>query len=333
MSAGPTIGFSVPDSVLSTTLANYRPTLEDNIFKANPLFYWLAGRYQREAGLPEALQGARGQKKMLSGGSSIVIPLMYETNSTADSYSAYGLLDTTPQEGITAAEYNWKQYSATVSISGKEEAQNSGPQQIINLLEGKIKQAEMSLAEVMNQHAFSTGTDSTTNLLGLQTIVATTGTVGNISRTGNSWWQSSVRTSEGSFAANGLNAMRIMYNNVSKGSIHPDFIITDQSDFERYEAALQPQERFTDSRVADGGFQNLKFKGAVMFFDAYAPSGYMYFLNSQYLNLVVHSRRDFVTTEFVKPENQDARIAQILWMGELTCSNAARQGVIQGLTA
>lgn len=259
--------------------------------------------------------------------------LMYEKNSTARSYSGYEQLDTTPQEGITSAEYNWKQYSASIAISGKEEAQNAGPQRIINLLEGKMKQAEMSLAEKMNEHAFSTGTDSTSNLLGLQTIVATTGTAGNISRTGNSWWQSSVRTAEGSFAANGLNAMRVMYNNVSKGSIHPDFIITDQADFERYEAALQPQERFTDTKVADGGFQNLKFKGATMFFDTYCTAGYMYFLNSEYLNLMVHNRRDFATTDFVKPENQDARIAQILWMGELTSSNNARQGVIQGLTA
>lgn len=74
MAAGPTIGFSVPDSVLSTTLANYKPKLEDNIFKANPLMYWLAGRYQQEAGLPEALQGSRGKKRVIEGGSSIVIP-------------------------------------------------------------------------------------------------------------------------------------------------------------------------------------------------------------------------------------------------------------------
>lgn len=322
--------FSVPDSVLSTTLANYRDTLEDNIFRANPLFYYLVGRYPDVAGNSVR---SKGQKKVLDGGESIVVPLMYEKNSTASSYTGYGILDTTPQDGITAAKFNWKQYSVSISISGKEERQNAGENRIVNLLESKMKQAEMSLQEKLDEHAFGAGTDSSTNLLGLQTIVATTGTVGGIARSGNSWWQAKVTTSVGSFSANGLDSMRTMYNNVTRGSDKCDIIITDQNDFERYEKVLQPQERFTDTQMADGGFQNLKFKGAPLTFDLYCTAGYMYFLNSKYLNWYVHQDADFATSDFVKPENQDARVAQVLIMGELCVSNNARQGVLQGLTA
>lgn len=322
--------FSVPDSVLSTTLANYRKTIEDNVFKANPLAMWLVGKYPDQ---PESQNSSRGQKKILDGGESIVIPLLYESNSTVGNYSGYQTLDTTPQEGITSAKYNWKQLSGTISISGKEEAQNSGSNRIINLLQTKVMQTEMSLTEEMDQQWFGAGTDSTVNFLGLQTIVATTGTVGGIARTGNAWWQAKVATSAGSFAANGLDLMRTKYNDCSKGNDHPDLIITDQTNFERYEKTLQPQERFNDAKMADAGFQNLRFKSAVMMFDQYCTAGYMYFLNSKYINWTVHKDRDFATTDFVKPENQDARLAQILVMGELTCSNSSRQGVIQGFTA
>lgn len=325
------LSFSVPDSVLSTTLANYRPTLQDNIFRANPLFYWLIGRYPD---VPNSQSESRGKKLTLDGGESIVIPLLYERNSTAKTYSGYGILDTTPQEGITAAKYNWKQAAVSVSISGKEEHQNAGSQtRVINLLESKIKQAEMSLQEKMDEQFFGTGTDSSTDFLGLQTMIATTGTVGGIARSGNSWWQAKVATSAGSFAANGLDLMRTKYNDCSRGNDHPDLILTDQTNFERYEKVLQPQERFMDTKVADGGFENLRFKGAVMMFDLYSTAGYMYFLNSKYLQWAVHSDADFATGEFVKPENQDARVAQILVMGELVCSNFSRQGVIQGFTA
>lgn len=322
--------FGVPDSVLSTTLADYRGQIQENIFRANPLFYWLVGKYPD---VPEAQNVSRGQKKVHDGGESIVVPLLYERNSTVQSYSGYQLLDTTPQEGITSARYNWKQLSGSISISGKEERQNAGSNRVINLLQTKIMQTEMSMGETLDQQFFGTGTDSTTDFMGLQTIVSTTGTVGNISRTGNAWWQAKVATSAGSFASGGLDAMRTKYNDASRGSDHPDLIITDQTTFERYEKVLQPQERFTDSKTADGGFENLRFKGAVVMFDLYCTAGSMYFLNSKYLNWEVHKDADMATTDFVKPENQDARVAQILVMGELTCSNASRQGLVSGFTA
>jgi hypothetical protein len=84
--------FAVPDSVLSTTLANYEKKLSDNIFKSTPLLSKLL---------------STGNKKMIDGGTQIVKPLMYGTNSTVGWYSGYGIIDTTPQDGITAASYNY----------------------------------------------------------------------------------------------------------------------------------------------------------------------------------------------------------------------------------
>ena len=109
------------DEILSTTLKNYIPKLTDNIFSARPLFYALTN----------------GQTiRRVSGGQSIVVPVIYGTNSTAGSYSGTDTILTTAQTGISAAEYDWKQYAATVTINGIEEAQNNGEAQIIDLLEG-----------------------------------------------------------------------------------------------------------------------------------------------------------------------------------------------------
>jgi hypothetical protein len=63
-------------------------------------------------------------------------------------------ISTTAQTGISAAEYDWKQYAATVTINGMEEAKNNGEAQIIDLLEGKIFQTQETIIENMNTMFF-----------------------------------------------------------------------------------------------------------------------------------------------------------------------------------
>ena len=314
------------DSLLTTTLANYRNKLYDNIFDVYPFLSWLNGK------LGVALRG-ESVKRTLDGGESIVEQLLYAQNTTAKSFSAYEQLDVTPQEGHTIARYNWKQYSVSIAINGLEKRSNMGESQLINLLQAKATQAEMSLRDQLSQGAFSDGTgNSSKDLTGLQALVSTTSTVGGLSPTTFTWWQGDV-TAGGSFAATGLSTMRTTYNNITFGNDKPDFIVTDQTNFERYEKVLQPQERYSNTKAANSGFTNLTFKGVPVVFDRDCPSGNMYFLNSQYINFVVHRDADMSTGPFIRPTNQDATVAQILFQGNLTTNNRRKLGVITGFSA
>lgn len=308
------------DALLSTTMQAYRPKMEDNIFLANPLWYWL---------------NRQGKKKMQNGGTSLLVPVMYGKNTTAKSYAGYDTLDTSSQDGMTVANYPWRQLSASISISRIEERKNSGESQVINLLESKIMQAEMSLIEEADRQSF--GVAAGQDIFGLQLLVenATAGAwlsdVGGINRTTETWWRNQWAVGT-AFLANGLDFMRTMYNSCSKGNIHPDLIVTYQTIFEYYEKILAANERFIDTTTGDAGFQNLLFKAAVMMYDAYCNSGSMYFLTSDYLWLYVDSQTDLYTTPFQRPVDQDAKVAQILWYGNLAASNCARHGVIDGIT-
>jgi len=306
------------DALLSTTLANYRDQLTDNVFTARPLTYFLQDK---------------GRIRMLNGGTKIVEPLIYGTNSTVASYSGYDSLSLTPQAGITAAEYDWKQYASTIAISGIEEAKNNGEQEIINLLEAKIMQAEESMREGFNQMFFADGTgNSGKDWNGLGNIVEASGTVGGINRAtgGNEYWQSYEENTAGALT---LAQMATAYNTVSVGNDHPDMILTTQTLFEKYEALLVPQLRFTDSKTADAGFQNLLYKAAPVTYDVHCTAGVVYFLNSKYLTLVGHSDKWFAQTDFVRPENMDARYALVMCYGNLTCRNAKKQGKLTAKTA
>ena len=306
------------DALLSTTLANYRDQLTDNIFTARPLTYFLQDK---------------GRIRMLNGGTKIVEPLIYGQNATVASYSGYDTISLTAQSGITAAEYDWKQYAASIAISGIEEAKNNGEQEIINLLEAKIMQAEESMREGFNQMFFADGTgNSGKDWNGLGNIVEASGTVGGINRAtgGNEYWQS---YEENTSEALSLAKMATAYNSVSVGNDHPDMVLTTQTLFEKYEALLQPQLRYTDTKTADAGFQNLLFKSAPVVYDEHCTAGVVYFLNSKYLTLVGHSGKWFAQTDFVRPENLDARYALIMCYGNLTCRNAAKQGKLTAKTA
>ena len=127
--------------------------------------------------------------------------------------------------------------------------------------------------------------------------------------------------------------MATMYNNVSVGNDQPSIIITTQAAYEAYENLLTDQIRYTDTDVADAGFQNLLFKGAPITFDDQCTAGEMLFLNTKYLRLVGHSDVWFKATPFVRPTNKDAVYSQILCYGNMTISNRARQGKITGIAS
>jgi hypothetical protein len=304
------------DNLLTTTLANYRSTLTDNVFTARPLTYKL-------------MEG--GRIRMLNGGTKIVEPLIYGQNSTVGSYSGYETLALTPQEGISAAEFEWKQYAASIAISGIEEAKNNGEQEIINLLEAKIMQAEESMRESFNQMFFADGTgNSSKDWNGLGNLVEAGNTVGGINSGTYTWWASK---EENTSAALTLAQMSSLYNSVSVGNDHPDLLLTTQTLFEKYEALLQPNLRYTDTKTADAGFQNLLFKAAPVMYDVHCTAGVFYMLNSKYLTLVGHSGKWFSQTSFISPEDVDARYALIMCYGNLTVRNRAKQGKLTAKTA
>ncbi len=304
------------NTLLSTTLNNYQKRLTDNVFNHRPLTGWLT---------------AKNRMRKDDGGVKIIEPLIHAQNDTVASYSGYDTIALTPQSGITAAEFDWKQLAGSIAISGIEEAQNAGESRVLHLLEAKIMQLEESLQEKLTTMLYADGTgNGGKDWLGLAAVVGTTNTVGNIDGNAHTYWRSKVTALGGVLTQA---AMTTLFNSCSKGSDVPDGVFTTQVLYEKYESTLQGQLRYTDTKMADLGFQNLMFRTAPVFWDAACQSGVVYFLNSKYLTLVGHSDRWFEQTPFVRPENQDARFALITAYGNLTVRNRARHGKLTGATA
>ena len=329
------------DAVLSTTLFNWSKTLEDQIATSNALLF--------------TIRKGNGYITITDIGERAAMPLMYEIGS-ADSYSGYDVLDTTPMDGISAAFYDWRQASVPIAISGLEEKKNAGEERIIALLDAKSQQALLGLQEFFNKRllqgaggssittAYSSAINGSSFVDPLPLLVKydpTSSTViGNINQLTYTWWANKTLNSASTTYAGFLKDLRKLRHDCTKGvGGPPDLHITDQHSAELYEAALAAAHRNPSYQVADIPFDNVGFYGKPVVWDEFVPdasggsttqsttSGTWYMLNTKYFQVKVHAGTNFATTPFVKPENQDAKVAHILWLGAAGVSNRRKQGV------
>lgn len=303
-------------TLLTTTLENRRKDLQDAIFNDLATIKFLKDKGQ----------------VIIDGGASIVTPLMYAKNTTAQFYNGYDQLNVTPQEGFTTGNYKWKEGAVSVSVSNREEnIQNVGSSQELNIVNQKLDQAEMSLKDMLNS-AFYTASPASTAINSLVTLVDATSEIGEINSSTYSWWQSLVTTS-GSFAAQGRADMLTTYNTLVTRGAAPDFLVTNPTVHAYYEGSLIPQMRYTSNEKGDSSFGKLTFKNIPIFMDTAATSGAIYFLNSKHLQLYVSSGNNLKMTEWVKPANQTAKVAQIIMACELATNNRRRLGKMLSITA
>jgi hypothetical protein len=306
--------------IVTTTLAGYSKTMADNVTNNNALLRHID----------------KNGNKMPATGRTIVQELEYATNSTTKWYSGYEVLDTSTSNVFTAAEFNYKQLAGNVVISGLEQVENSGPEQIFNLLKSRIRNLEKSLKNTMASalYADGTGTDSK-ELGGLQLLVPGTvgNTVGGINSGTYTFWANQVydfSTETVTASATTIQtAMNTLWLACIRGADRPDVIVGDTTYFGYYWASLQTNQRFTSDESASAGFLNLMFMDAPVYYDDQCPTTKMYFLNTDYLFLRYAEGREFVPLGEKASVNQDALVMPVAWAGNMAVSNRARQGVIQ----
>lgn len=319
--AGPNLS-----EIVTTTLYNRSKKLADNVTNNNALL----ARLEK-----------KGKRRPFSGGRQIVQELEYGENSTFNWYSGYDSVNISPSDVFSAAVYDIKQASVAVSISGLEELQNSGEEQMIDLLESRINNAEKTMRNQMAAAVYGDGTASGGKAIGgMQLLVsdATTGTVGGINAATWAFWANAKfgSVADGGAAATTANIgsyMNRLWMQLVRGTDKPDLIVADNNYYRLYMESLTPNQRFTSADMAQQGFESLKYQSSDVIFDGgmggNAPSNHMYFLNTDYIYMRPHSKREYVP---LSPDrfstNQDAMVKLIGWAGNMTTSGRKFQGAL-----
>jgi hypothetical protein len=297
------------DQLSAITRRHFVPKMVDNIFDSIAL-----------------LQRWRKNEvyKSIPGGTKIIQPLQYAKNSSGGWYSRADTLTTTDNDIFTSAEYEWKNLYENITIFGVDEMKNSGGDAaVLNYVQEKVKACEMTIVDRLGTSIYSDGTTAN-EAVGLRAIVATSNTIGNISQTSNSWWQAQVSAD----TVMTLASLNTLYSNCSINNNKPTVIVSDSDEWDRYYNLLQPQQRFQDKATADGGFTSLMFRGSPWIDDAAGPANTVFMLNEKFLHLYYHPKRDFKMEDFVKPTNQDAKVAKIFFMGAMGSSNNRMHGKV-----
>lgn len=286
----------------STTLSNYHKEFSDNIFKKYALMDHLKNN---------------GGNKSYDGGSNIRVPIMYGKNTSVQRFKGVDTLDTTYQEGIDAAQFDYKFYNVSIVYTLTDSLLNKGKEQVLNLLEGKIKQAETSLSEFINGDMIS-GTDAK-GINGLDTVIAASGTYGSINGTTYTWWRSYVDTTAETI---GFSRMRTAKNtaNLGQGGSNVSFIMTTQTLYEKMFSLLTATYQFNPigketKRLVDGSFSVLEFEGVPVAFDEQETSGEMHFINKDNYKLGILNGADFQEIKKSDPFNQHINVNDIVFGG------------------
>lgn len=308
-----------------------KPTLVDNVYRSNLMFFRLLMR----------------NRKMLQGGTQIEIPIVYERFAAGGFYQGFDLLDITPSDTVKNAAFDWKQAWTAVSVDQLTLARTNSPEAIVNFLGYQFQQAEIELAEILGSGVWSNSALNSKSIDGLPGAVdngSVAAVYGGLTRSTNTFWNSQVTTITPPLS---LAAMMTMMGNCTEGGRRPTILVTTQAVYNLYWAlntginsssgvpgqAFPAQPGGEDVQLGQAGFTNLVFNGIPLVVDSHVPAASMYFLNEDYIDLYVNPMADFKMNDFREPVNQDAMTSLITWMGNIVVGNCLRQGKLLGITS
>jgi hypothetical protein len=273
------------------------------------------------------------RKKTLNGGRYIREDILF--NNTAD--GPYGMYEPLPMDhvtDITAAQFDWKRYQQSLVLEEFDRLVAAGPTSILDFVASKMKATELKLKHSISSGVFSDGTTNTKHIDGLRMICAITGTYGGIAKGTYSWWQGH---RDSTTSALSIKSMTAMFRDCTVDEDSPDMLVTGDDTLDVYENLLDPGQRYVNTDTANAGFRSLTFKGRPIVSDSHCPTTTtipdIFFLNFDYLQLVVHGKRDMKFRGFESPIDQDAVVGRILFMGNIVCGNPRMQGWMSALAS
>lgn len=259
------------------------------------------------------------------------------------SVGLFGGYDTLANQPVNPT-VNWTlspaNYYATVAISGDEERQNSGRmEKLLGMLKIQMDNAYSTMKETMITDMFgsSTSRGNRNTIVGLAAIVNTTNTYANINRStaANAGWKANIDSTAHTIAnlkdptstSYMPTIMRTQFANANN-DVGVDLIVSSTAIWNIYQDIGGQLIRFNSTKE-ELGFNSINFNGVEYVFDKYSTANYLWMLSTPTLTFYVYPGTDFSLKEpgWQIPVDQDARVAHILWSGQLVC-DAPRENAV-----
>ena len=315
--------------------------IADHVHTGLPELKWLFGVGQD--GFDVGAVEASGQLDLTNTGSSIDFEFEYQQNTTVAAYSRYGPITTTPQEGFSRGMIDWAQYGASTAIDGFSERVNGpGPESLFKILRAKTNQTMKSfrdtiatdlwkqnngtVADTLIMHGFPyyVGTSpGVATIAGVDTSAAIgAGYINVFNGAAVNGFTPVVSATAPSFSQRGVEDLFDMRLQASPGEggevdifFMPDAVMGYV--FKRMANAIIYQ----GGESADTGFTKIFINGTQAVHTKKAPAGRIYGFSKDTWRLAVHPQANFTSQPFIKPHNQDARVALTILQCNLINTN------------
>lgn len=303
----------------STTQDFWFPKAVDNFYNANVL-----------------MQRLLKDGRTVSGGLKIRQPF-WHGNPIGGAFGENTKFDTTRREQINAARFDWAYYYEPVTYGITDKVENAGPEAEVNIIMKKLDMAQSAIRDRMGDDIYlSLSQGAVKPLTGLQSMINTTSatTYGGVAEDDIAEWKpAAVNTTAEALTLPVMRTMKRSAKVGNTGQEKPTIYLTTDLGRDTFEALLQPQQRFTDRKLAGAGFDNLTFDGGKpVVGDTKCPTGFMFGLNENFLEFVSHKDFKFHAEPWQRPTDQYLFTMQFLWIGNLTCSRRNAQTSHSGLT-
>lgn len=316
----------------SITREKVMPKVVDEISKGSPVL--------------EALFKAAEQK---DGGLYLDIPVKYRHSTKGGSYSGLEPLDSSTEQTRTRVRFQWKQEHQPIILSNIDIAKNGGEGKIVDLMSQEMKEAKIDLRDKFATQIWASYTGGTVTgnsgkdidtILGAVDDGTNVSLYGDVDRSTHQWFDGNMVDQNGAL---GLAKMREAFSRASFNGDTPNLIATTPNGGDAYEGLLTATTQFltnvtNQSSTGEGSVTDLAFRKVRLVTDRYAPSGKMFFLNTNYLKFYTLKHPDYPTdkfgfsmTDLQRPVNQDGKVGYILWYGNLACEEPRKQSVLYNI--
>jgi hypothetical protein len=312
------------EEAIVATLFDQSDEIADEVTKNNPLL----------AALDE-----QGLIKRVSGGYEFRAPVMYNQTAVGGFYAGYSAFDLSAIDDATAFQIAIKQLYEPVALSGRERRANRDEEQLLDLVEMKMKAAVSRLKNAADTSLKGDGTGSGgLEFDGIKKVISTSptaGSYGKITRSGNSYAQNLAVVATLT-AANIQEQITDAISQITRGGEMPDLGFADRTAWKLLHSSLTAIQRIqVPTKKASAGFRSISYDGVDFVFDGgfggqVLETNSIRLLNTKYFEFKLIRGADFkpLEKEMQRPVDQDAFFTTIIAEGNLVCSAPALQAVI-----
>jgi hypothetical protein len=280
------------------------------------------------------------------GGTKISQPIAY-AELNGGPYARGGQFLTNYVQTDTNLEVVPKYYYVSIAAYGPDNVLARGPEQAMNYIESKFVNASGKMAKLLAVDMYRDGQGTVSDTISVDGFLAaldngsTYGSYANIDRsdlgvadgTNNQGINAYVNT----LATFTMAGMQTAFGSSYFGNEHVDMIATTQTVWNIIYNKILPQQRFqeTDNDVGKVGFQSLRWNGVSIVVDQYCPAGYIWGINSNYVQFWVSTlpRYQFGWTGFKEAQGTDDMVGQYLWSGNFLVTNPRMFFQLNGVAA